>query len=118
MEYREQLSFFDNLRSMKIFLFFIGICWTISAVMFLIYKISSKARESWKFKYVLVRIWNFMGFNAIIRVLNISFLMVLFSGYVTIDKKIKMVDYGHHFEVKVDNEVMALAFCLFIPIIL
>lgn len=57
-----------------------------------------------------------MGFNALLRVLNVSFLMVLFSGYVNFDKKVKMVEYGHHFEVKIDSEATALAFCLFIPI--
>jgi len=77
---------------MKVFLFFIGICWAISGVMFLVYRKSKKLQEGWKFKYVLVRIWNYMGFNALLRILNISFFMVIFSGYVTFDKKVKMVN--------------------------
>jgi len=77
---------------MKVFLILVGGCWGFSALMFIVYKLSSTARDSWKFKYVFFRVWNFMGFNAVMRVLNVSFLMVLFSGYVTFEKKIKMVD--------------------------
>jgi len=40
------------------------------------------------------RFWNFMGFNGLLRVLIVEFILVLFSGYVNFEKDILLLKMG------------------------
>ena len=90
MEYYEALDFYSNLRSMKIFLTLVGLGLANSAVMFLLvcsckYDMWMENRK-WPCQAFLVRVWNYMGLNGLIRIFILQYVLVIFSGYVVFRK--------------------------------
>jgi len=90
MEYYEALDFYSNLRSMKFFLALVAVGWIASAALFLLvgcckYDMWMENRK-WPCQALFVRVWNYMGLNALIRIFILQYVLVLFAGYVVFRK--------------------------------
>lgn len=118
LEYREQLSFFDNLRSMRVLLFVVLLFWITIAVLFAVLRAKNVAcKEGWLFPAVFRRFYNFMGPNALLRVLVVEFLLVMFAGYVAFDKQYKLIRHGKFKDVAMGAEFTSYIVCLAIPLL-
>jgi hypothetical protein len=82
LEYREVLSFYDNLRSINFLFLVTSIFWIFSAFLYCITRRMRRGSIKWWIISIQDRCWNFMGMNAVIRILQLEFMLVIFSGFV------------------------------------
>ena len=95
MEYREKLSFLDNLRSSKLYLFGILIFWIGTFLLFIYMRFFQQPTKNyWIWRAVLRRLWNYMGPNALIRLITIEYLLIIFAAYVTLQTQINLMREG------------------------
>lgn len=84
LEYKETLSFFDNLRTSKVWLVFLLLIWLFTAFLAVLVflRIFRCKRRPWFPRAVVRRFWYYLGVNGLIRLLIINFILVIFAGYV------------------------------------
>ena len=115
LEYREQVSFFDNLRSMKVFLFASALLSVVSLIGWLVCR---PCRDNWIVKAMQERVWTYMGVNALFRILILEYSLCIYAGWVTLRKQILLVTTGEVESLKMDLEFTSFAFIMLVPAIL
>ena len=80
MGFAEELSFFDNLRSMKFLLFGVVLATAVGVLLLLITK---TVADHWVMMIILKRFFSYAAVNGIVRVLILEYSLVIFSGFVT-----------------------------------
>jgi len=120
-EYRENLSFFDNLRSMKVLAAFCILFWVIAFIIYLLGKVIKPLGRHWFYRGLYVRCWNYMGVNAILRLLHVEFILVLFAGYVVYRKQLyemyEKVAKGEVYTIEMSSELITLCVLLSVPLL-
>lgn len=115
LEYREQVSFFDNLRSTKVFLFMSAL---LSVIALIVYFVTKPCRDNWVVAAVPTRFWTFMGINAVLRILILEYTLCLYAGWVTLRKQILQAASGSIDGLAMDTEFATFAFIMLIPAII
>ena len=80
MGFAEELSFFDNLRSMKFLLFGVVLATAVGVLLLLITK---TVADHWVMRIILKRFFSYAAVNGIVRILILEYSLVIFSGFVT-----------------------------------
>ena len=96
-EYKENQSFYSNLRSMRVLLFFLIPFWVVSFVMYMIQRKNESLRANWKYMGIFKRFWGYMGSNALIRILFLQYIMVLYAGFVVFRVEVTKI-YSNYYK--------------------
>jgi len=91
--------------------------WALALVLYILTKIVPPLGRHWLFRGLWIRCWNYMGPNAIIRILNIEFMLVLFAGFTVFRKELLLLATGE-LKTSLTTEMYVLGGGICIPLFL
>lgn len=71
---------------------------------------NEKLDKNWKFKAMLRRMWTWIGFNGLLRIIILQYMMVLFAFYITNRKQVILLQKGELNQMDLSVEVLTVSF--------
>ena len=112
--YQEYFSFFNNLRSVRMFIIINTFFILLSAIF---YGIGRKI-ENWKFWSFMMRIWGYAGPNMFLRIMFMEYILFIFAGFVSLRSQFMQVMSGDIDQIKAPMEIFCLFFLVLIPLVI
>jgi drug/metabolite transporter (DMT)-like permease len=90
----------------------------LSGIVWILTRANDSVRNSWRTHSCLKRMWTYMGVSAIFRIVLLQYIMVLFAGYITMNKQIVQLYNGDIKNIEMTGEFLTFTFMTLTPLLI